>query len=127
MGYTTEFSGKVTISPALSLEDYKYLEALSQNDQRDKGPWQVPGKAEAGHYFCQWSPSEDGTSLAWDGNEKFYHSAGWMRYIVEDYLAPMGYVCNGEIEAQGEDMSDRWLLRVQDNVARKHEGKLSYD
>lgn len=126
MGYTTEFRGHITIQPALSLADYQYLLDLSENDQREKGPWQIPGKAEAGHNYCQWTPSKDGTLLAWDGNEKFYHSSEWMQYIVESYLAPKGYVCNGEIEAQGEDMSDRWLLRVKDSRVSVLEGRLSY-
>jgi hypothetical protein len=37
-----------------------------------------------------------------------------------------GHVCNGEIEAQGEDRGDHWMLIVKDNKVSVAEGSLQY-
>lgn len=59
--------------------------------------------------------------IEWCGGEKFYYSEDWMRYIIDKILVPNGYVCNGEIIAQGEEMDDRWKLVVIDNVVKREE------
>lgn len=94
--------------------------------------------------WCQWEPSDDGTEISWDGVEKFYSADEWMKYIIDHFLKPgavlqerlqsgwfadngypvderfkhftFDHVCNGKIEAQGEDPEDRWRLVVEDNV-----------
>ena len=65
--------------------------------------------------WLQWNITEDGNAIEWDGGEKFYESAAWMEYVVDNFLKPNGYKCNGEILAQGEEMSDRWKLIINDN------------
>jgi len=68
--------------------------------------------------WCQWVVSDDGNFIEWDGSEKFYESAEWMKYIINNFIKD-GHVCNGKIEAQGEDPSDRWKLIVENNVVKK--------
>lgn len=65
--------------------------------------------------WCQWMIDDDG-NLVWDGGEKFYEYGEWLTYLIENFLAPSGYVCNGEIEFQGEDMNDFGTIHVKDNV-----------
>lgn len=65
--------------------------------------------------WCQWMIDDDG-NLVWDGGEKFYEYGEWLKYLIENFLAPSGYVCNGEIEFQGEDMNDFGTIHVKDNV-----------
>ena len=65
--------------------------------------------------WCQWMIDDDG-NLVWDGGEKFYEYGEWLTYLIENFLAPSGYVCNGEIEFQGEDMNDFGTIYVKDNV-----------
>lgn len=38
-----------------------------------------------------------------------------MAYIINHFLAPKGYICNGTIEAQGEETNDHWWLEVKNN------------
>ena len=66
--------------------------------------------------WCQWIPTEDRMGLEWDDGEKFYKAEEWMNYILNRILAPKGYIGNGIIEAQGEDINDRWWLVVKNNV-----------
>ena len=65
--------------------------------------------------WCQWVPSEDGATLGWDGNEKFYDYVEWLGYIVTHFLKPWGRVLNGSVDWAGEDSSDRGTIFVKDN------------
>lgn len=70
--------------------------------------------------WCQWVITEDGKYIEWDGGEKFYESAEWMEYIIENFIGSE-YSCNGEITAQGEDNDDHWRLVVNDNFVEVEE------
>jgi hypothetical protein len=90
-------------------------------------------------YWCNWVPGEpvtDGYGFAaieWDGGEKFDDSVEWMRFIVDEFLKPgsaggpqsgfltRDHVLNGVIEAQGEEMDDRWRLVVRDNIVTEEQ------
>jgi hypothetical protein len=68
--------------------------------------------------WCQWVPSDDGTTIAWDDGEKFYNYVAWLEYIVEHFLEPWGRKLNGEVHYTGEDSEDRGTIYVQDNVIK---------
>ena len=123
MGYTTDFDGTINVVPPLSTEDAEFLVAFA--DERHEDP-EFPG------IWCNWEPveafrvvksstgavrhvTEYGAGIAWNEAEKFYSSAEWMKYIIDKFLAPKGYMLNGVIEAQGEDAEDRWRIRVEHN------------
>lgn len=121
---------------------------------RDAGAWVYEDVVDDGinepdgqpGLWLQWVPSDDGTCLAWDDGEKFYHPAEWMKYLVTKLLAPSArayierhkaedprlahftcdHVCNGQIEADGEDPDDRWMLLVQDNVVKVAEAVITF-
>lgn len=80
--------------------------------------------------WCQWVPTENGSAIEWNEHEKFHDSADWMWYLIQNFIKPdpvakmrfpkrfaflKGHICNGKIEAQGEDPNDRWNLLVIDN------------
>jgi hypothetical protein len=67
--------------------------------------------------WCQWRITEDGKYIEWDGSEKFYESADWMKYIINNFIGKE-YKCNGIIHAFGEDHNDVWNLIVTDNNVR---------
>lgn len=76
--------------------------------------------------WCQWEPSKDGTTIAWNEGEKFYSYLQWMQYLVEHFLKPWKRVANGTIYWQGEDEDDFGQLIVEDNVVKFREGERSY-
>lgn len=165
MGYTTDFSGEVSITPPLNQAEISFLNAFNatRRVQRTRGPYYVgdrgcgvltPGQTFDGEsdvtnmnaapegqpgLWCQWIPTEDGTAIQWDGGEKFYESEAWMEYIIDHFLKPgciaakelpflqANHICNGEIEAQGEDPNDRWKLVVEDNVVSTRQGRVIYE
>lgn len=66
--------------------------------------------------WCKWEPNEAGTAIIWTGAEKFYDYVQWMRYLVDNFLKPWGYVANGSIEWEGEDPADKGTITVVNNV-----------
>jgi hypothetical protein len=163
MGYTTEFTGFVTIEPPLNRHEVAYINrfADSRRFARHSGPYQVEGgnyrdsdtieynQAAPGQpgLWCDWTVSDDGTAIGWDGTEKFSHSVEWMRYLIDTFLSPTAvlrtelasrvdgryyaadfhfftfdHVLNGTIDAAGEDPTDRWRLTVRDNVVERVDG-----
>lgn len=66
--------------------------------------------------WCKWVVSEDGTRLEWDGGEKFYNYVEWLKYLIDNFFAPLGYVLNGNVEFQGEDYDDFGTISVEDNI-----------
>jgi hypothetical protein len=65
--------------------------------------------------WCQWVPKEDGSALVWNGAEKFYFYEEWLRYLIEHFLAPWGYIVHGQMTWQGEEDEDRGRLIVKEN------------
>jgi len=65
--------------------------------------------------WCQWVPTEDGTGIEWNGTEKFYSYEEWLKYIIEHFLKPWGYVLNGSVKWKGEASNDRGTLVVTNN------------
>jgi hypothetical protein len=68
--------------------------------------------------WCQWTSNELGTTIEWDGGEKFYDYIEWLNYIIKHFLAPWGYFLNGEVEWQGEEDNDVGVITVKDNVVK---------
>lgn len=128
----------------------KFNETRRMN--RTKGPYFVDGTGYAGQghdddiidfneppegqpgLWCKWEPTDDGTAIQWDGAEKFYDSDTWMKYLIDHFLRPGcvakaelpflqgNHIVNGEIQAQGEDPDDRWVLWVKNNIVATAHG-----
>jgi hypothetical protein len=166
MGYTTEFKGSVTISPPLNAHEVSYLRkfAASRRMDRARGPFFVEGSGPFGQgpdddirdfnqpssgqpgLWCKWEPTDDGTAIKWNGEEKFYDSAEWMTYLIDTFLKPgaalaselvskvpgrhypeefehftFDHELKGVIDAQGEEQGDRWQLVVTGNIVISRE------
>lgn len=99
-------------------EHYVGSTAHAGQDRRGEGgvldfnaePSMCPG------LWCQWTPSDDGAELAWDGGEKFYNYVEWLEYLIDTYLAPWGYKVSGEVTWQGESHRDNGKIRVEKNT-----------
>ena len=166
MGYNTFFSGSVTIEPPLNDDEISYLRdfADSRRMHRTKGPLYVEGGAydserissdiidtnkpdpDQPGLWCSWVPTDDGTEIAWNEDEKFYEAGEWMEYLVNRLLSPAAkryvrghineddrlksFTCdhrvNGEIYAEGEESDDRWKIKVVDNEVTCLDGLVTY-
>ena len=79
--------------------------------------------------WCQWVPSEEGEEAAieWDGNEKFYDYIAWIKYLIDHFLKPWGYVLNGCVDWQGEESDDMGRIEITDNVVKTGKAIVTYD
>lgn len=68
--------------------------------------------------WCKWEPNEDGTAIIWSEAEKFYRYIEWIEYLIAHFLKPWGYTLNGNVEWQGEEMTDRGVIFVRNNIVK---------
>jgi hypothetical protein len=126
MAFLTKFSG----TRRMDCDQGPYYVDRGGFAGQDRDPgvrnYNAPPKGQPG-LWCFWVPTEDGMGIEWDGSEKFYSAEEWMEYLIEHFVGSTPkaaaelpfirpHVLNGEILAQGEDITDRWLLVVKDNV-----------
>lgn len=76
--------------------------------------------------WCQWVPTSDRAGIEWNGGEKFYYYTEWLKYIIEHFLKPWGYVLNGEVEWCGEDRHDVGKIVVDNNSVKALDGFITY-
>jgi hypothetical protein len=149
MGYTTEFEGSFKIEPAFNSQQVKFLQKLSETRRmiRNVGPeygvdgeFYVDGIGDFGQghednivdhnqppstqpsLWLQWNISEDGTTLAWDGGEKFYDYIEWLVYYIETFILPADRTITGSVEWVGEDSDDRGVISIADGRMTISEG-----
>lgn len=143
MGYTTEFDGKFTFDKNLDKETFTLLKGLSETRRMKRriddvygvdGEFYVGGEgfyqfenrddtivdnntppASQPSLWLQWTPTETGRHLEWDGGEKFYNYIEWLEYIIEKVLIPNGYKLNGEVKYYGEETNDKGTITIIDN------------
>lgn len=145
MGYTTDFRGQFNLNKKLDKETHEFLTKLAETRRmaRNVGPeygtegeFYVEGKGLMGQdrednvidqnqppstqpsLWLQWIPTDDGTAIVWDENEKFYCYVEWIEYLIEKILAPKGYVLNGAVDWQGEEFDDMGSIIIEDNQVR---------
>lgn len=100
-----------------------------------------PPKGQPG-LWCNYEVSDDGTQLFWSGTEKSYNMDEWLGYLIQHFIGAepdarihypedfdflQGHTLNGQMEAQGEETEDRWLLEVEDNIVRVRPGHIVYE
>lgn len=112
MGYDTWFNGELDLTPALSQAQITELKDFEE-------PEYIPGTDERFWTACHWVPNTDGTSIVWDGTQRFYDYYEWIKYIIEKFLVPWGIKCDGVVSCNGDDMFDFSKIVADDNkVAR---------
>lgn len=153
MGYTTNFTGTLKLNKQLTPEDKDFLEKLANTRRVARnvpaefgveGEFYVSGEGFMGQdhedtvidynrppktqpsLWLQWVPTEDGMGIEWDGGEKFYNYEEWLRYLINSFLAPRGYVLNGQIEWSGEESTDMGILQVKDNVLKVLRAEINF-
>lgn len=85
--------------------------------------------------WCQWVPTEDGSTLKWDEGEKFYNAEKWIQYLIDHFIGSnpiarqlfprefaflQGHIVYGLVLAKGEYSDDIWAIEVENNQAYVH-------
>lgn len=106
MGYTTEFTGKIAITPPLPLEVVEKVNSFCEERHED-------GYKILPSIWCDWRVSDDGSSIAWNGNEKSYEMPEWLSFLIGKFMK--GHTLNGKLLARGESGDDTWTLACKDS------------
>jgi hypothetical protein len=152
MGYTTDFIGWVQIDPPLKEHETGYLRAFNRTRRWDRpeGPYVVlahpladdedetggdgrnrlaPGEPGV---WCPWTPTTDGSALAFDGIEKAYRATRWLQYLIDTFLAPgatvadlddpqfaeftTDHICDGAVASCRRDTGRLAVIFVTENL-----------
>lgn len=114
MGYTTKFDGTITVVPRMDWTMRAAIREYCANADVGKVNKNLDLDGT-----CDWKASDDFTGLVHNGMEKSYDQDKWLQALINDLLAPAGFICNGIVDAQGEDVADRWRIIVRDNVVER--------
>jgi hypothetical protein len=150
MGYTTDFSGKFDLNKELSPKMKQYLTLFNETRRMKRntdevfgvqGEFYVFGGGSFGQdhepniidfnkppttqpsLWNQWTPTQDGMGIEWDGGEKFNSYTEWLVYLIHKILAPNGYILNGVVQWQGEENGDVGEIIVENNRVFTQEWK----
>lgn len=72
-------------------------------------------------------PGNEYYELVWDGTEKFYDYAEWLKYLLTTFFIPKGIILHGIIEWEGEDWGDLGRLKVVNNVLTIDTFRITYE
>lgn len=115
MGYNTEFEGELKFTHDLSAKELKVLEKMLGEDCRNHPEWADSGAN--GLYYVDLVVTDDAEGLRWDDStEKTYDLDRIVNMLIREMrktYPTFGLV--GELQAQGEEAKDRWVLFIGDD------------
>lgn len=156
MGYSTDFSGEMSLSPPLNEHERSYLRDFIDTRHTSTehglldvtaGPY-VRGNDPQGDkpgIWCHWIADEDG-NLVWDEGEKTYDHEQWLVWLIEHLFGPEAHayvnahlsedprlaqftcdhVVAGEVDARGEEPDDMWRITATDNDVHVQHAEVTY-
>jgi hypothetical protein len=113
MGYTTKFVGKLSFSDKVSVSEVREVQKWCGIDIREAEP-------ERKHTwsYLQFEVTKELDGLQWDQGEKFYGAVDALNWLVSKVREKFPkFTLNGILDAQGEEVMDRWKLVCKDGVA----------
>ena len=123
MGYSTDFSGVLTFKNMLNAAQIARLNKVLGEDVRafkyEVAHFWDEAKFDGYHIDLEFTHDFDG--IKWNGTEKTYHMVGAVNGIVKymKHLFP-DFELEGTLDAQGEDVKDKWKLKIVHGVAAKY-------
>jgi hypothetical protein len=113
MGYNTDFSGKLYFKHPLTQGEEAKLQTFMGEDCREHPEW---GRTDLTWIDLKISDEFDG--LEWDGSEKTYDLEEKINLILAQMKETFpDFGLTGNLLAQGEDLHDRWILKIVNGVA----------
>jgi len=112
MGYNTDFLGELKFTSELSAKALAKVKSFLGEDCRDHPEWQCSGS------YINLEFNDDFTGLKWDGSEKTYEMTNSVNLIIRETKKEFpDFGLKGQLICQGEDVEDRWLLKIENGIA----------
>lgn len=115
MGYSTEFRGKLEFANEATAKQLAKVKTFLGEDCREHPEWGATNLT-----YINLQLADDFTGLEWNGSEKTYDLTEKVNLIIDKVREVYpDFELTGELMAQGEDIEDRWKLRIEDGKAVK--------
>lgn len=117
MGYTTTFEGELLFPADVTLRCIALVKSLCniENPSRDWQSWN----------YMALQINADLSGIEWSGGEKWYYPCEAVNYLIDAVRKVFPeFTLTGEMQAQGEDFADRWILRMVDGRATRVDCKI---
>jgi len=118
MGYSTDFTGELKFAGEMTGPMFAKVKSMLQEDLRDHPEWGPRGDC----YYMQFELLKDFSGIEWDGGEKFYgavDAVNILTRVLRETWPEFGFT--GQLNAQGEQFDDRWVLAMEEGIAIKRD------
>ncbi len=122
MGYPVYYDGEIVIAPPLTEEHAAIVRDFAKGDRTDLTEPIFVAIAASDEpdlpYSCGlYEVEEDRSGLIPEQDESRHGLATWLRLLAKHFLAPSGYLMNGEVRWTTEQSDDRGSIFIKDNQA----------
>ena len=109
MGYTTKFTGDLRFTRELTASQLAKVASYFAEDCRKHPEWDPPEFAS----YIDLELTKDFRGLRHDGSEKSSLSPEMVTMLIRLLSRDIPHFgLSGELQAQGDDVEDRWILRM---------------
>ena len=120
MGQDVYYNGEISVTPALTESDARVLLAATNLEQTEEtreffAAIATSPEPDLPYHGGLVEISEDREFIVPEQDESRHGFRMWLRLLIEHYLAPRGYVLEGEVTWEGEDRDDCGTIFVKDN------------
>lgn len=113
MGYTTEFTGELKFTTELTGKQLAKVKSFLGEDCREHPEW-----GDTGLSYIDLELNDDFTGLKWDGAEKTYDLEKKVNLLIKNVRKDYSeFGLTGQLLAQGEEVTDRWVLLMDNGKA----------
>ena len=114
------YNGEIAVTPALTESDAAVLRAVTNLERTDEtkaffAAVAASPEPDLPYHAGLLEISEDREFIVPEEDESRHGFRLWLKLVIEHYLAPRGYVLNGEVTWEGEDRDDSGTIFVKDN------------
>ena len=117
MGYSTNYDGVINFNHTITVPEIAKLETILGEDVRDHPDW-----GEQDFYFVDLCLTDDMIGLVWSNDEKTHSMKEQIEMIINIMTKEFPlFSLSGSMKAQGEEINDRYLIEVTNNVVTEIE------
>ncbi len=121
MGYPVYYDGEIEITPPLTDEHAAIVRDFARGERTDLTEPIFAAIAASEEpdlpYSCGlYGVSEDRCFLVPEEGESRHGLATWIALLAKHFLAPSGYLLNGEVNWSTEQADDRGCVFIKDNL-----------
>jgi hypothetical protein len=121
MGYSVCYRGEIEIAPPLTEEHTEIVLAYSNHQRTEKtapifAAIAASTEPDLPGYSGLFELSDERDLIVPDEFESSHGLRLWLVLLIEHFLAPLGYVLNGDVSWTADEADDRGTIFVKDNA-----------